>query len=163
MNTLDVIFLSIMILLGFRGLFRGLIKESLSLGALGLGLLAAKHLSSYVAPHLAVHIQNPETVQAAAALVTFLGAVGLVWVGAKLLSDMLAFSPIGPVDKGLGALFGLAEGYLACTALLYTVRSLAPDAALHSQSTLAPLLTPGLTLLGQFLPEGVRQLLRGGV
>ncbi|WP_022661008.1 CvpA family protein [Paucidesulfovibrio longus] len=162
MNTLDVIFLSLMALLGFRGLFRGLVKEALSLGAIILGMLAVRHLSGYVAPHLAVHIQNPETVQAAAALVTFLGTVGLVWVAAKLLSDMLTYSPIGPVDKGLGFAFGLAEGYLACLAVLYLVRTVAPNAALHQESALAPLLLPGMRMLALALPDGIRQLLRGG-
>ncbi|MGE4291356.1 MAG: CvpA family protein [Desulfovibrio sp.] len=163
MNTLDVIFLSILILLGFRGLFRGLVKEALSLGALTLGMLAVRHLSGYVAPHLAVHIQNPETVQAAAALVTFLGTVGLVWVAARLLSDALAYSAVGPVDKGLGLAFGLAEGYIVCVALLYLVRSVAPDSALHQQSALAPLLAPGMRILAMSLPDGLRQLLQKGV
>jgi membrane protein required for colicin V production len=162
MNTLDIIFLALLILLGFRGLFRGLALEFLSIGAVLLGLLAARHLSPFVAPHLAVHIDSPETVEAAAALVTFLLAVGLVWVLARILSEALKFSPAGPVDRGLGAAFGLLEGYAACCLLLLAARALAPQAALVRDSSLAPFLLPGLRLLTAYLPDGLVRLLQGG-
>lgn len=163
MNTLDAIFLSLLILFGFRGLFRGLVREALSLGALAAGFLAAGHVSGLLAPHLAVHIHNPQTVGAVAALLAFLGGVGLVWLAARLLSRALTYSPAASMDKGLGCLFGLGEGYLLCLALLYLLRSVAPEGALVRDSSLAPLLLPGMRALSALLPENLRLILRGGV
>ncbi|SKA77093.1 Colicin V production protein [Paucidesulfovibrio gracilis DSM 16080] len=161
MNTLDVILFSLIILLGFRGLLHGLALEALSIGAVFFGLLAARHLSAYVAPHLGVHIDSPETVEAAATLVTFLLAVGLVWLLGKGISQALKFTPAGAIDRGLGAVFGLFEGYTVCSMVILIVRSLAPGTALYHNSSMAPFFMPGVRLLETHLPEGLLRFLHG--
>ncbi|MEF2144325.1 MAG: CvpA family protein [Desulfovibrionaceae bacterium] len=159
MNTVDIIILSILILFGFRGLFHGLLREALSFGALLLGIFAAMHGSHYIAPHLAVHIQNPETVKAVSALVTFLVTVGLTWTAARLLSGALSFTPAVVLDKGLGAAFGLIEGYLICILGVLLLETMAPDSTLLQNSTLAPLLEPGKQVVNRLLPDSLKQLI----
>ncbi len=157
MNVLDIILIAVMVLFAARGLMRGILKEAVSLGSILLGIFLASKLHHTIEPYLAIHIEDPGSVQAASYLVIFLLAVGLIWLLAKVVRDVFKFELTGWIDHALGAAFGLVEGaILSCIALLM-LGTFMPQAAFLQESQLAPRAEPVLRLLSDFMPESLRQ------
>ena len=157
MNVLDIILIAAVVLFAARGLMRGILKEVVSLGSILLGILLASKLHHTIEPYLAIHIEDPGSVQAASYLVVFLAAVGATWLVAKVVRDVFKFELKGWIDHALGAAFGMTEGaLLSCIALLM-LGTFMPRAAFLQESTLAPRAEPVLRLLSDFMPQSLRQ------
>ncbi len=138
------------------GLWRGLVFELMSL----LGWLAAYVAAQAFSPQVAawVPIGTPGTAlhQGAAFALTFLGAL-IVWMLlARLLRLLIQASPLTLIDRTLGAGFGLLRGALLllalATVLAFTPAVRSPDwQASHGAAWL------GVALQGlkPVLPEAV--------
>lgn len=155
MNVLDIILIAAMVLFTARGLLRGIVKEFVSLGSVLLGILLASKLHHTIEPYLAIHIENPVSVQAAAYLVIFLATVGVVWLLAKVVRDVFKFELTGWIDHALGAAFGLAEGFLLSCVGLLMLATFLPQATFLRESTLAPRTEPVIRLLADFMPQSL--------
>ena len=138
------------------GLWRGLVFELMSL----LGWLAAYIAAQAFSPQVAawVPIGTPGTAlhQGAAFALTFLGAL-IVWMLlARLLRLLIQASPLTLIDRTLGAGFGLLRGALLllalATVLAFTPAVRSPD---WQASRGAAWLGVALQGLKPVLPEAV--------
>ncbi|MBN2657058.1 MAG: CvpA family protein [Spirochaetales bacterium] len=118
-TTIDIIFLIIMGIMAVRGLFRGLISELFSFGALVVGLLVAMAFSGKVAVFFSEQFGEQSWNRGLAFFIVFI----LIYIAlqiieriiVKMMDETAAFS----VDKGLGLLLGLFEGIIICSLLTY--------------------------------------------
>ena len=110
MGVLDWIFLAV---LGFSlliGLWRGLVFEMLSLAAWVAAFIAAQWLATDVAAWLPMMGAAEPLRYAAGFLITFVVAAFLGGLVAVVVKKMVTVAGLAPVDRGLGAVFGLVRG-----------------------------------------------------
>ena len=162
MNSLDIIIIAIICLVGFRGYNRGLIKEAVSLVSVFVGLFMAAHLHTIFVPHLKVYFANPGTVLALSYLITFLGTLVALWFLVQFLQGVLKLAMLTVVDKAAGAAFGVVEGMLLSLVLLLLLKAMLPGTAAVKNSVFAQKTEPALVLLANFTPTPIRETLEEG-
>lgn len=128
MTALDIIVIVIVGGSAFAGYRRGFVHELFSLGALVAGIAAVKSFHAPVAAAL-LDLAGDRFVAALYALVLIFG---VVFVAARLIATRVGratrASFVGPVDRILGAGFGLLKGLLGAT-LLFLLANLVTRAA----------------------------------
>lgn len=111
-SWVDWAFLAVVAVSVVVGLVRGLLYEVMSLLGWVVAYIAAQVLGVAVAPMLPVGAPGSALNLAAAFVVVFL-AVLLVWGAlAWLIRQLVKASPLNPLDRSLGAVFGLLRGVL---------------------------------------------------
>lgn len=154
MATFDWASAAVVVLSLLVGAWRGLVYEVLSLVSWVAAFLTAQWLAADVAPHLPVG-DVPETVRYAAGfllvfvLVVF--ALGMLsWLGKKLIEA----TGLRPVDRTLGAFFGLARAAVVLMVVALVVTSTAlQQRSWWQESVIAPWLVTGLQELRPVLPQ----------
>jgi len=121
LGWVDWMFLAILGVSVVVGLWRGLVLEVLWL----LGWLAAYVAAQWLAPEAAVHLPvgRPGSAlnHAAAFALVFIVAL-IVWsLLARLLRFVIHATPLKPVDRALGATFGLARAFIVMLAITTVV------------------------------------------
>jgi membrane protein required for colicin V production len=162
MNSLDIIIIAIVGLVGFRGYHRGLIKEAVSLSSVFVGLFVASHLHGVLVPHLKLYFANMGMVQALSYLLTFLATLVALWFLVRFLQDVLKVAMLTVVDKAAGAAFGAVEGLLLSLVLLLLLKAMLPGTLVVKQSAFAQKTDPALVLLANFTPAPIRETLEEG-
>jgi len=110
LGTVDWILLGILGLSVLIGLWRGLVFEVLSLLGWVAAYFAAQWLSPAMADHLPVGAPGSALNQVAAFAVTFILAL-IVWgLAARLVRMLVNASALSIADRMLGAVFGLMRG-----------------------------------------------------
>ncbi|HEX6362658.1 MAG TPA: CvpA family protein [Albitalea sp.] len=121
LGWVDWMFLAILAVSVVVGLWRGLVLEVLSLLGWIAAYLAGQWFAPDVAPHLPVGRTGSALNHAAAFVVVFI-AVLVVWtLLARLLRMAIHASPLGPLDRVLGATFGLARALVVMLAITTVV------------------------------------------
>ena len=138
------------------GLWRGLVFEVLSLLGWIAAYVAAQLFAPTVATWLPVGTPGSALNQGAAFAATFVSAL-VVWaIGARLMRALIHATPLQAIDRVLGAVFGLLRGAVLLLAVA-TVVALTPAARTpawqHSQG--AAWLGALLAGLKPVLPEAV--------
>lgn len=104
------------------GVVRGLAYEVMSLMGWVVAYVAAPALSPLVSPALPVG-RTGSGLNAAAAFVAVFVATLLVWsLLSWLIRQLVKASPLNPLDRALGALFGVLRGILAALVLATAVQ-----------------------------------------
>ena len=156
-------FLAILIAASVLGaLRRGFIRTVFSL----VGVLAGLLLAGWNYLALARHLSPPIANFAAAQGVAFLVILVAVALAASLLAGLMrravALVGLGLVDRLLGALFGLARGVLAASAVVMALTAFVPGASWLRGSRIIPLLLPATHALSFVVPQDLqRQISRG--
>ena len=154
MTTVDWIFSAVLVLSMLLGALRGLVYEVLSVLGWAVSFYAAQYFAPQVASWLPLQ-SSSETVRYAAAFVLVfvasLFAAGLIaFLGKKLIA---AFG-LRPVDRTMGAAFGVVRGVilLLAAAVVMDLTAL-KNSVWWQESKGAPLLTATLKGLKPALPE----------
>jgi membrane protein required for colicin V production len=117
----DLVFAGILVVSVIAGLLRGLVFEVLSL----LGWLAAYVLAQWLAPALATHLpvgSRGSALNHAAAFACLFVAALVVWsLAARLLRMVIRATPLSPIDRALGATFGVARALVVMLAITTVV------------------------------------------
>jgi len=117
----DWMFLAILGVSIVVGLWRGLVLEVLSL----VGWLAAYVAAQWFAPEAAQHLpvgRPGSALNHAAAFTCVFIAVLIVWsLLARLLAFVIHATPLGPLDRALGATFGVARAFVVMLAITTVV------------------------------------------
>jgi len=122
MSFLDIVVIILVVLLGLKGLFKGLIKEVFGLVSIVGGVFFASRfaydLGSYINANF-LPIEN----DGVKSLVGFIALFVLIWGGIQLLgtviAKMLKMSGLGFVDKIGGAAVGSAKIILVFSIIAY--------------------------------------------
>lgn len=158
--ALDIVILTVIALSMLLGMWRGLVFEVLSLAS----WIAAFFLAQWFAPTAAAMLpiaQAGESLRYAAGFaVVFIGVVFLGGLVAWLVKKMIQSVGLRPIDRILGAIFGLARGVLLMLALSVVV-NLSPikDTSSWKESKAAAWSTIALQKLKPILPRQFGQYL----
>ncbi len=123
MNAGDLIVIAIILVSGLIALWRGLIREVLSLaGWVGAGLVTLWAFS-IVRPHARDLIANPLLADLAAGVALFVISLVVFSVISTAIGNLVRNSSLNAIDRTLGFVFGLARGLVAI-ALVYLALAL---------------------------------------
>ena len=121
LSWVDWMFIGILAVSIVVGLWRGLVLEVLSL----LGWLAAYAAAQWLAPEAARHIpvgRPGSALNHAAAFACVFLVVLIAWaLLARLLRFVIHATPLGPLDRVLGATFGAARAFVVMLAIATVV------------------------------------------
>lgn len=106
----DLIFLAIVAISAIIGLFRGLVREALSLAAWILAFFVALRFGPMAAGYLADYITVPSVRLAAAYCSLFLATLIIGAIINYFLGKMVRATGFSGTDRVLGFIFGLARG-----------------------------------------------------
>ena len=154
MALVDWIFLAVLAFSMLLGAWRGLVYEVLSV----LGWAASFYAAYYYAPQVAIMLplqSSSEPVRYAAAFVLiFVAAVFAAGLLAFLIKKLVAAIGLRPVDRTMGAAFGLVRGVILLLAAAVVVDMTAlQNSSWWQESKGAPVLTATLKGLKPVLPE----------
>ncbi|NIP88156.1 MAG: CvpA family protein [Gammaproteobacteria bacterium] len=160
MSVVDIAIVVIVLVSVVIGVWRGFIRETLSLLSWILAFWVAFGYAAAASAWFVGYVESPvlRTVTAFTAL--FLGTLLLASIVSFLLYKLFAATGITATDRTLGAAFGLLRG-VAVVALLLALASAtgAPSQPWWRQSVLVPRLQPVVALLLELFPKDVAQRL----
>lgn len=153
-SWVDFFILGVVGLSALVSLFRGLVREVLSLVGWAVACWAAFRFSGDLAPSLAPHLDLPPSALAALAFIVLLvGVLFAFGIVNFLIGKLISTTGLGGTDKILGMLFGIARG-LAIIVILVIFAGLTPlpGDPWWRQSVFLPRLVPAAKWAIEWLP-----------
>lgn len=123
MNLIDVLFVLVVAVSLLIGVWRGLLRELLSLLSWFAAAYLAWRFHGLLMGPLAGVIASAGARQAAAVLILFVAAVIVLALVSHLLVGLLKSSPLRGTDRVLGAAFGAARGVVLVAAAVLLVEA----------------------------------------
>lgn len=159
-NQLDWVIAAVMGLSALLGLWRGVVREVVSVAGWAVGILLAFHYSAELAPHLAFFTAFGEMGRVAASAVLILVLTILAFAVAGALLRLIIKALTGGVgDSLLGLLFGLSRGALIVMAGVFVASfTSAPQGQLWQKSVLMPAAEKALEMAKPLMPESLREI-----
>lgn len=160
MNLFDFAIIAVIVISTLIGVYRGFIRETLSLIAWILAFWIAFTYAESFSPALSPYVSSSTLRTAAAFLVLFVVSVIAFSLVAFFLARLLGGSAIKGTDRILGGFFGVIRAAVIVGAFILAagLTSL-PNAPWWRESVLAPRMKPVVVLMRQMLPNDVaRQL-----
>ena len=112
MAVIDIIILCIIAISAMLGVFRGLIKEALSLASWFAAIIAGTLFSAQLADLMENLINNASLRRIAAFAILFIGVIFAGTLISNLVSKLTQAAGLKGVDRTLGALFGILRGVI---------------------------------------------------
>jgi membrane protein required for colicin V production len=161
MSWLDYAILGVLAVSVVWGIWRGFVREVISLAGWVLAFLAANAVAGPLGDALPTSISSPEVRVLAAFLIVFIFTLSIATVAGMLLSRLLKAAGLGGLDRTLGGLFGLARGVVILLALAIAAGlTTAPRHPLWKESVGAGMLTRTVLQLKPWLPPRLADRLR---
>lgn len=157
-NWADIFILGIVGLSALVSLFRGLVREVLSLVGWGVACWVAFRYSGTLAPTLGGSLDLPPSALVAIAFLALLvGVLFAFGIVNFLIGKLISTTGLGGTDKILGMLFGIARG-LAIIVILVIFAGLTPlpGDPWWRQSMFLPRLVPAANWAIEWLPAEYR-------
>lgn len=161
MTVFDYAVLAIVAASVLLGAWRGLVSEVLALAAWVAALLTARELAPGMAPVFSDWLKEPALQYAAAFAVIVVAVLVTVALTRLTLSKLLRAIGLGPLDRFLGAVFGVARGVLVVLlCVLVGGLTMLPQQAWWRQAWLAPPLETAVLASKPWLPAAVAKRIR---
>ncbi len=156
----DWVLLAVLALSVCVGLWRGLVFEVLSLVGWVVAFIAAQAFAPFVATYVPIGVPGSALNHGVAFFATFVLALVLCALASRLIRLLIHATPLQPVDRVLGGVFGLARGAVLLLAVATVVMlSPAQQSTAWQQSRGAAWLATALQGLKPMLPNAIaRQL-----
>lgn len=140
MNTADWIIVALVGISGLISLFRGFVKEALSLAAWCTAFLVALYFSANLAELLKDTISAPSLRHVAAFMILLIATLIVGAIVNFIISHLVHITGLTGTDRFLGMIFGVARGLLLVLAIVIMVPSAVPinEDAWYRESTLIP-------------------------
>ena len=164
MNFFDYILIGLVGLSVILSLWRGFVREVISLIGLVAAFLLASRASGYAGDFLTQWIPNGTVADIAGFALVFVLVMITVGIVGAVIRKLVDMADLTATDRFLGVFFGMARGLLliAVSFLIYTsYKPSEPDWL--KQSLLAPYAVQMGDLLGQAIPEEYPFSRQGGV
>ena len=162
-TLLDGILIGVALLSGLLAMVRGFSREVLSIASWVAAAIAAFLFYEALTPFVQSYIASETVASLVAAAVIFLVTLILVTFITMRVADAIIDSRIGPLDRTLGFLFGLARGaLLMVVALLFFGWLVPPERTPEwvAEAKSKPILDNLGAMLVEALPEDPEQMLR---
>jgi membrane protein required for colicin V production len=161
MTLLDIVIVAVLVLSMVWGIWRGFVREMLSLAGWVLAFLAANAVAAPLGELLPASWARAEVRVLIAFVVVFVLVLSAATLVAMLLSKLFKAAGLGGVDRTLGGLFGLARGVVILLAVtLAAGLTSAPRHTLWKESVSAGMLTRTVVQLKPWLPPRLERRLR---
>ncbi len=161
MSGLDSALLGVLVLSVAWGVWRGLVREVIALAGWVIAFLAANLLAGPLGERLPESMARTELRVLAAFVGIFFVSLIAASLAGLLLSKIVHAAGLGPADRGLGGVFGLARAALLVVAFgLVAGLTPLPQRSLWKDSASAPYLERICTALKPWLPPALSERLR---
>ena len=152
--TLDWVLAGVLVFSLLVGASRGLVYEVLSVLGWAVSFYCAQWLAPQVAPMLPLQSDSAPVRHAAAFVLVFIAVVFAVGLLASLVKQLVESIGLRPVDRTLGAAFGLLRGVILLLAATVVMDMTAlKSSAWWQESRGAQTLTLALAGIKPLLPE----------
>ena len=149
----DIVILAVMAISLVFGLFRGLLRELLSLVSWVLAFWIAYRYSANVAEIIDRALQNPTLSQAVSAVLVFVIALVALMVLTSLIAKVFKATGLAGIDRILGGLFGLGRGVvILLAALILASHTGAVEQDWYNASTIIPMFDRALDWMAAYAP-----------
>lgn len=111
-EVLDGVVVAVVLISALLAMFRGFVREVLSIAAWVAAAVLAYLFYEQLVPYVSEYIKNPTLAIGASAAAIFLVSLLVVSLITMRISDFVMDSPVGMIDRLLGFLFGAARGVL---------------------------------------------------
>tara|TARA_B100000029_G_C17496491_1_gene931085 strand:- start:407 stop:964 length:558 start_codon:yes stop_codon:yes gene_type:complete len=151
----DIVILAVMAISLVFGLFRGLLRELLSLVSWVLAFWIAYRYSANVAEIIDRALQNPTLSQAVSAVLVFVIVLVALMVLTSLIAKVFKATGLAGIDRILGGLFGLGRGVvILLAALILASHTGAVEQDWYNASTMIPMFDRALDWMAAYVPAG---------
>jgi len=153
MSPFDYFILTVLIVSSIYGVYRGLIKEILSLTGLVLYFYLASNFDNSLANLFPIENKSDFLIISAFILI-FVSTLILTSLLIKIISKVLKFAGLSILNRFFGFIFGMARGLVVILVILY-LNQLIPFINLidPTESTLIPFLDPIFSIVLEYLPN----------
>lgn len=151
MATIDIFILLIIGVSCLLGLFRGLIKEALSLVFWVLAIIAATFFSSMVGAWMSGFIASPLLQRVVGFILIFIVVVFVGGLISNGISRLMSQAGLGAADRALGALFGILRGSVIVMVIVMLTARFSFTQQFYNQSVCIPYVMVGADYLQSLL------------
>lgn len=148
-----MVIIAITLLLGLKGLFRGLIKEVFGIigiiGAIFVASRVSTEVGNLIAPFLA--IENQTTLNLIGFILALIGFWFIVYLLGVLISKIFAASGLGLFDRFFGFVFGAAKIFMILSIIAYALYQVSSFRKAIDEKTQGSLVMPKLLGLGGYI------------
>lgn len=149
----DMVIVSITVLLGLKGLFRGFIKEVFGLvgiiGGIFVASRMAEEIGKAIAPLLA--LENQATIKLIGFILGIIGFWAIVYIAGIILSKIFQVSGLGIFDRILGFVFGAAKIFLIFSVIIYALHQVQSFKDLMNKKAAGSITYPFLIETGGYI------------
>ena len=149
----DMVILGITLVLGLKGLFKGLIKEVFGIvgiiGAIFVASRAAEDIGNLIAPVLA--LQNETTVKLIGFVITLIGFWIIIYGLGVIVSKIFSASGLGLFDRIFGFVFGAAKIFLIFSVIAYSLHQVQSFKKAIDDKTAGSIVMPHLISVGSYI------------
>ncbi len=158
MAVADLFFLALVVVSAIISLFRGLMREALSLTAWVLAFVVALRFGQPVSEYLTPYVSVPSVRLATAYAVLFLGTLIIGAVVNFFIGKMVRATGFSGTDRLLGMIFGVARGLaIIIIAIMLARLTVVREDPWWKESFFIEYLEPWAIELQAMLPENVTQ------
>jgi membrane protein required for colicin V production len=155
MSWVDYSILGILALSVLVGVLRGFVREVLGLATWVGAVLMTYFFGAYVAHQLVPVISAPEVRLIAGQALLFIGSLFVGALVTHLIGALVRDSPVAPVDRTLGGMFGFARGLIAVVivVMLADASVTTREQRWWNESELIPPLLPMASTMRSWIPQ----------
>jgi membrane protein required for colicin V production len=148
-----MVILGITLVLGLKGLFRGLIKEVFGIvgiiGAIFVASRASGEIGNLIAPFLA--LENQTTIKLIGFIIALIGFWIIVYVLGVIVSKIFSASGLGLFDRIFGFVFGAAKVFLIFSVISYALYQVQSFKKAIDNKTAGSIVMPHLISTGSYI------------
>ena len=153
LSIFDLAITAITLLLGLKGLFRGIIKEIFGIvGIIGAIFVASRisvDVGNTIAPILA--IQSEATIKLIGFVIALVGFWLIVYVLGAIVSKIFAASGLGMVDRLFGFIFGASKVFLIFSVIAYSLYQVQSFKKIIDEKFKTSFVMPHLISVGSYI------------
>ena len=154
MTIFDYAVLGILLVSVLLSIFRGAVRELLSLAGWAVAFIAARSLSVDLVPMIPPSIEDESLRMSVAFVAIFLAVLVAMGLVAMLLSALIKTVGLGFIDRMLGSVFGLVRGLLiVLMVVLLAGMTTLPQEPLWQKALLSKTLETAAGLTLPWLPQ----------
>lgn len=150
MLWIDIVIIVIITGLIIHGLVTGLVRGAFDIAGIIAGYILA-----------VIYSANVELPRLIAFLLIFIVTVVVFSIAGRIVSKIIHITPLGIIDRILGAALGLAKGFIIAFVFLVAIMFVKKDSRVIAGSQFAPLVVTFGVRASHFLPDPVHEWIEG--
>jgi membrane protein required for colicin V production len=152
-SIFDLVVITITLILGLKGLFRGFIKEIFGIiGIIGAIFVASRisiDVGNAIAPILA--IKSDATIKLIGFVVALIGFWLIIYTIGTIISKIFAASGLGIIDRIFGFIFGMSKIFLIFAVIAYSISQVQSFKKLIDEKFTDSYIMPHLISVGSYI------------